>query len=149
AARLSGAEEFIERLPRGYETWIEEEAANLSGGQRQRLAIARALVADPRIVILDEATSALDPESEALGDANLMRIAEGRPMVIVSHRLASLVECDQILVMERGRVVDIGKHRELVEGCAIYRHLWQQQNRHIGAAGVRQSTPKPVAATFE
>jgi HlyB family type I secretion system ABC transporter len=145
AARLSGAEEFIERLPGGYETWIEEEAANLSGGQRQRLAIARALVADPRIVILDEATSALDPESEALVHANLMRIAQGRTMVIVSHRLSSLVDCDRILVMDRGRVADIGQHHELVERCAIYRHLWLQQNRH--ALGTRQPIPKPVVAT--
>jgi ATP-binding cassette, subfamily B, bacterial HlyB/CyaB len=147
ATRLSGAEEFIERLPRGYETWIEEAAANLSGGQRQRLAIARALVSDPRIVILDEATSALDPESEALVHANLMRIAEGRTMVIVSHRLSSLLDCDRILVMDRGRVVDIGQHRELVERCAIYRHLWLQQNRHAAALGARQPSPKPVAAT--
>jgi HlyB family type I secretion system ABC transporter len=145
AARLSGAEEFIARLPQGYETWIEESAANLSGGQRQRLAIARALVADPRIVILDEATSALDPESEALVHANLVRIAEGRTMVIVSHRLASLIDCDQILVMDRGRVVDIGEHADLVERCAIYRHLWLQQNRHTEAHDARP-TPKPVIA---
>ena len=87
AARLAGAEEFIERMPNGYETYIEEGSPNLSGGQKQRLAIARALITDPRILILDEATSALDPESEALVNANLLRIARGRTMVIVSHRL--------------------------------------------------------------
>ena len=87
AARLAGAEEFIERLPNGYDTFIQEGSSNLSGGQKQRLAIARALVADPRVLILDEATSALDPESEALVNANLLRIATGRTMVIVSHRL--------------------------------------------------------------
>jgi len=146
AARLAGAEEFIERLPNGYETLIEEGSANLSGGQRQRLAIARALVTDPRILILDEATNALDPESEALVNANLMRIADGRTMVIVSHRLSSLVNCDRILVMDKGRAVDMGPHRELVERCAIYRQLWQQQNRHMDAHGARQ-LPKPVAAT--
>jgi ABC-type bacteriocin/lantibiotic exporter with double-glycine peptidase domain len=144
AARLAGAEEFIERLPNGYETWIEEGSANLSGGQRQRLAIARALVTDPRILILDEATNALDPESEALVNANLMRIADGRTMVIVSHRLSSLVNCDRILVMDRGRAVDMGPHRELVERCAIYRQLWQQQNRHMDAHGAHQPVPKPV-----
>ena len=143
AARLAGAEEFIERLPHGYETWIEEGAANLSGGQRQRLAIARALIADPRILILDEATSALDPESEAVVHANLVRIGEGRTMVIVSHRLASLMDCDQILVMDRGRVVDIGRHDQLLDRCAIYRHLWLQQNRHVETHGVRP-TPMPV-----
>jgi len=145
AARLAGAEEFIERLPRGYETWIEEGAANLSGGQRQRLAIARALIADPRILILDEATSALDPESEALVHDNLVRIAEGRTMVIVSHRLTSLIDCDQILVMDRGRVADIGRHDELVERCAIYRHLWLQQNRHTEAPGARPTLMPALA----
>ena len=138
AARLAGAEEFIERLPRGYETWIEEGSANLSGGQRQRLAIARALVSDPRLLILDEATSALDPESEALINANLLRIAKGRTMIIVSHRLSSLVDCDQILVLDRGKVADIGPHEEVLERCAVYRQLWQQQHRHMeGGHSVR------------
>lgn len=131
AARLAGAEEFIERLPRGYETWIEETSSNLSGGQRQRLAIARALVSDPRLMILDEATSALDPESEALVNANLLRIAKGRTMIIVSHRLSSLVDCDQILILDKGKVVDIGPHEEVLERCAVYRQLWQQQHRHL------------------
>jgi len=145
AARLAGAEEFIERLPQGYETWIEEGSANLSGGQRQRLAIARALVTDPRILILDEAASALDPESEAVVNANLMHIAEGRTMVIVSHRLSSLLHCHRILVMDRGQAVDIGRHTELVERCAIYRQLWLQQNRHLETPGIRQTTLVPVA----
>jgi HlyB family type I secretion system ABC transporter len=130
-ARLAGAEEFIERLPQGYETIIEEGSPNLSGGQKQRLAIARALVSDPRLMILDEATSALDPESEALVNANLARIAKGRTMVIVSHRLSSLVDCDLILVMERGKVADMAPHKVLVERCSIYRQLWLQQNRHM------------------
>ena len=131
AARLAGAEEFIERMPNGYDTYIEEGSPNLSGGQRQRLAIARALIRDPRILILDEATSALDPESEAVVTANLLRIASGRTMIIVSHRLSSLVACDQILVLERGGVADIGPHSELRERCGVYRQLWAQQNRHI------------------
>src|SRR5947209_17921554 len=97
-------------MPNGYETYVEEGSPNLSGGQRQRIAIARALIHDPRVVILDEATSALDPESEAVVNANLLRIARGRTMVIVSHRLSSLVDCDQILVMEQGKGVDIGPH---------------------------------------
>src|SRR6202041_2312480 len=117
AARLAGAEEFIDRLPRGYETYIYEGSPNLSGGQRQRLAIARALILDPRILILDEATSALDAESEAIVNANLMRIAEGRTLVVVSHRLSSLVNADAILVLERGKVYDVGAHSELVERC--------------------------------
>jgi ATP-binding cassette subfamily B protein len=131
AARLAGAEEFIEQMPKGYETYIEEGSPNLSGGQRQRLAIARALICDPRILILDEATSSLDPESEAVVTANLLRIAKGRTMIIVSHRLSSLVECDQILVLDEGKVMDLGPHDELVERCPIYRQLWAQQNRHL------------------
>ena len=146
AARLAGAEEFIERLPQGYETWVEEGSANLSGGQKQRLAIARALITDPRIVILDEATSALDPESEALVNANLTRIGRGRTMVIVSHRLASLVECDQILVMDKGRVLDIAPHAVLLERCATYRALWLQQNRHMDPERARAALLAPLAA---
>jgi ATP-binding cassette subfamily B protein len=134
AARLAGAEEFIERMPQGYDTWIEEGSANISGGQRQRLAIARALITNPRIMILDEATSALDPESEALVNANLVRIGKGRTMVIVSHRLSSLVNCDLIMVMDRGAVIDVAPHSVLVERCAIYRTLWNQQNRHVAGA---------------
>ncbi len=148
AARLAGAEEFIERLPAGYETWIEEGSSNLSGGQKQRLAIARAVVANPRILVLDEATSALDPESEALVNANLTRLAKGRTMVLVSHRLCSLVDCDQILVMDRGRVVDIAPHRVLLERCAVYRQLWAQQHRHMdGQArdGQARASLVPVA----
>ena len=144
AARMAGAEEFIERLPQGYETWIEEGSSNLSGGQRQRLAIARALVADPRLMILDEATSALDPESEALVNANLLRIGKGRTMVIVSHRLSSLVDCDQILVMDKGRAVDIGPHKALLERCTIYRQLWNQQHRHMEASSGRETMLKTV-----
>ncbi len=131
AARLAGAEEFIERMPNGYETWIEEGSPNLSGGQRQRLAIARALIHDPRLLILDEATSALDPESEALVNANLTRIGKGRTMVIVSHRLTSLTDCDQILVLEKGKVLDMAPHSVLLERCSVYRQLWLQQNRHL------------------
>ncbi len=145
AARLAGAEEFIERMPNGYETWIEEGSPNLSGGQRQRLAIARALVHDPRLLILDEATSALDPESEALVNANLTRIGKGRTMVIVSHRLTSLTECDQILVLDKGTVLDMAPHTVLLERCTVYRQLWLQQTRYVEAAAQR-GTPAPMLA---
>ena len=146
ASRLAGAEEFIERMPAGYETWIEEGSTNISGGQKQRLAIARALISDPRLMVLDEATSALDPESEALVNANLKRIARGRTMVIVSHRLSSLVDCDQILVMDKGQVIDVAPHAILVERCAIYRSLWLQQNRHLDPHGARAAGPAAVLA---
>jgi ATP-binding cassette subfamily B protein len=131
AAQLSGAEEFIERLPRGYETMLEEGATNLSGGQRQRLAIARALLINPPVLILDEATSALDAESEAIVNANLKRMAKGRTVISISHRLSMLVEADAILVLERGKVYDLGTHEELLERCDIYKHMWYTQNRHL------------------
>jgi len=131
AARLAGAEEFIERLPRGYETYIYEGSPNLSGGQRQRIAIARALIGDPRVLVLDEATSALDAESEAIVNANLRFIARGRTLIVISHRLSSLVTADAILVLERGKVYDIGRHAELLARCDIYSGLWHQQHRHL------------------
>jgi ABC-type multidrug transport system fused ATPase/permease subunit len=87
-------------------------------------------------MILDEATSALDPESEALVNANLVRIGKGRTMVIVSHRLSSLVNCDLIMVLDRGEMLDIAPHSVLVERCSVYRTLWNQQNRHISSAQV-------------
>src|SRR5262249_14589215 len=130
AAQLAGAEAFIERLPRGYDTMLEEGAANLSGGQRQRLAIARALLVDPPVLVLDEATGALDAESEAIINANLVRIAANRTIICISHRLSMLVPADAIMVLERGKVYDIRRPAELLHRCDIYKHLWQQQNRH-------------------
>ena len=141
AARLAGAEEFIERLPRGYETYVYEGSPNLSGGQRQRLAIARALIVDPRILILDEATSALDADSEAIVNANIARIAQGRTLIIISHRLSSLVSADAILVLERGAIQDIGRHEELLARCDIYRDLWHQQTSHVTAMLNRHVKP--------
>ncbi|WP_407180094.1 peptidase domain-containing ABC transporter [Bradyrhizobium sp. STM 3562] len=131
AAQLAGADEFIERLPRGFDTMLEENASNLSGGQKQRLAIARALIVNPRILILDEATSSLDSESEMIIRRNLRRIAEGRTVIIVSHRLSMLSDANQILVIDRGRIVDVDHHDRLLSKCTIYRHLWNQQTKHI------------------
>jgi ATP-binding cassette subfamily B protein len=131
AATLAGADEFIKLLPQGYDTMLEEGGTNLSGGQQQRLSIARALLREPRILILDEATSSLDPESEAIVQANLARIAEGRTLIIVSHRLSSLVSADSIVVLDRGRIVDYGRHTDLLSRCMTYRQLWNQQHRHL------------------
>lgn len=128
AARLSGASEFIEKLPRSFETMIEEGAVNLSGGQKQRIAISRALIVNPRILILDEATSALDPESEALVKRHLSGLARGRTVVIVSHRLSMLTSADVILVLDNGKIICQGPHRALLEKCMLYRELWQQQH---------------------
>jgi len=131
AARLAGADEFIERLPNGYDTELEEGGQNLSGGQKQRLSISRALLLNPPILILDEATSALDPDSEAIFMDNLAGIAKNRTTLIISHRLNTLVMCDAIIVLEQGRIVDGGRHSELMERCEIYSHLWHRQNRHL------------------
>ena len=92
-----------------------------------RLAIARALLKDPRLLIFDEATSALDPESEAIIQKNLKVIAKGRTVVIVSHRLSTLTECDAIMVLDRGKVEAMGTHRQLLESCKVYQELWYQQ----------------------
>jgi len=131
AARAAGADEFIERLPRGFDTMLEENAENLSGGQKQRLAIARALITNPRILIFDEATSALDPESEAIVRRNLRRIGHGRTVIIVSHRLSMLADANAILVMDRGQITDIGSHDQLLSRCITYRHLWNTQTKNV------------------
>lgn len=140
AARMAGAEEFIDKLPRGYETYVYEGSPNLSGGQRQRLAIARALIVNPPILILDEATSALDADSEAIVNGNISRIASGRTLIIISHRLSSLTSADAILVLDGGVVDDIGRHQELLERNDIYSSLWYQQNTHLAPA-VRSDKP--------
>lgn len=131
AAEAAGADEFIERLPQGYDTLLEENAANLSGGQKQRLSIARSLIPKPRILILDEAASALDPESEAIFIRNLSRIAVGRTVIMISHRLSTLVNAHAILVMQHGRLVDCGRHEELLTRSATYQQLWNQQTSHL------------------
>jgi ATP-binding cassette subfamily B protein len=131
AADAAGAAEFIERLPQGYNTMLEENASNLSGGQKQRLSIARTLITKPKILILDEAASALDPESEAIFMRNLSRIAVGRTVIMISHRLSTLVNADAILVMQQGRLMDSGTHSELLKRCEVYEHLWSQQTSHV------------------
>jgi subfamily B ATP-binding cassette protein HlyB/CyaB len=131
AARLAGAEEFIDQLPMAYDSLLEEGATNLSGGQRQRIAIARALLPKPRLLIFDEATSALDPESEAIIQHNLSDIARGRSMIIVSHRLSSLVNSDRIMVLDKGAIADFAPHSVLLQRCEIYTRLWDQQTRDI------------------
>jgi ATP-binding cassette subfamily B protein len=132
AARMAGADEFIQQLPKRYDTELEESAVNLSGGQKQRLSIARALLRKPRIIIFDEATSALDPESEAIVVKNLKEIAKGRTTIVISHRLATIRDSDAILVMDNGSLNDVGTHSQLMQRNFIYNQLWTQQ--HVGAA---------------
>ncbi|MFM6829074.1 MAG: type I secretion system permease/ATPase [Novosphingobium sp.] len=134
AAELAGAHEFIVRLPQGYDTPVEERGTNLSGGQRQRLAIARALVTGPRILILDEATSALDAESEEIIQTNLAAISEGRTVIIIAHRLSAVRQCDSLITLESGNIVERGTHDELLRNAGRYADLHKRQTGR-GRAG--------------
>jgi subfamily B ATP-binding cassette protein HlyB/CyaB len=133
-AKLAGADEFIARLPQGYDTIIEERGANLSGGQRQRIAIARALATNPRILILDEATSALDYESERVIQDNMRAIVQGRTVVIIAHRLAAVRRCSRIIGIDQGRIVEEGTHEQLLaRPKGLYAHLWALQTDQVKA----------------
>lgn len=134
AARLAGAEEFITRMPLGYDTMIEERGANLSGGQRQRIAIARALATRPRILIFDEATSALDYESERIIQANMRSICKGRTVIIIAHRLAAVRHCDRIIAIKDGRIIEDGTHNNLLSRPdGLYAMLWRMQSDTVSA----------------
>jgi ABC-type multidrug transport system fused ATPase/permease subunit len=127
AAQAANAHEFICSLPEGYETRLGERGVNLSGGQLQRISLARALLKDPRILILDEATSALDAQSEALVQEALERVMEGRTCFIIAHRLSTIRDADRILVLEKGRIVESGRHEQLVAAEGLYAKLARQQ----------------------
>ena len=128
AARVANAHEFIEQTPQGYQTNIGDRGAKLSGGQRQRLTIARAVLRDPDILILDEATSALDAESEALVQEALQKLMHGRTALVIAHRLSTIQSADEIIVLDRGRIVERGTHLELLERGGSYAKLVQLQS---------------------
>jgi ATP-binding cassette subfamily B protein/subfamily B ATP-binding cassette protein MsbA len=132
AARVANAAEFIDRLPDGYDTLIGERGVRLSGGQRQRLAIARAVLADPKIFILDEATSNLDSESERLIQQSLGQLLRGRTSFVIAHRLSTIRHADRILVLDDGAIVEVGSHRELMAGSGLYRDMVELQRIERG-----------------
>lgn len=128
AARLANADEFIEHLPDGYDTMVGERGVKLSGGQRQRIAIARAILKDAPILVLDEATSALDSESEALIQEALANLMEGRTSIVVAHRLSTIANLDEIVVLNDGEIVEQGKHSALLKASGEYAKLWSRQS---------------------
>lgn len=147
AAKMAGAHEFICELPEGYDTMVGEHGAGLSGGQRQRIAIARALIGNPRVLIFDEATSALDYESEKIIQDNMHGICKGRTVLIIAHRLSAVRDANRIIVMDKGEIVEVGSHDELLQNPdGIYSHLYRLQ---LGAArfsgGVNAQSQDQVA----
>jgi len=128
AARKANALEFIDALPDGIDTLVGERGVKLSGGQRQRIAIARAILKDAPILILDEATSALDSESESLIQGALEKLMKGRTSIVIAHRLSTIAKLDRIIVMDQGKIIEDGSHKELLEKSGIYAKLWNHQS---------------------
>ena len=127
ASKVAGADEFISMLPEGYDTLVGERGSSLSGGQKQRIAIARAILTNPRILIFDEATSALDYESEKIISNNLAAIKKNRTVFIVAHRLSTVKECNEIIVLDKGKLIERGDHESLMKQCGYYYFLNKQQ----------------------
>ncbi|MDP2901177.1 MAG: ATP-binding cassette domain-containing protein, partial [Candidatus Bathyarchaeota archaeon] len=129
AARLANADQFISRLPSGYKTMLTERGSNLSQGQRQLIAIARAVVADPKILILDEATSSVDTRTEIRIQEALLRLMEGRTSFVIAHRLSTIRNANQVLVINNGEIIERGTHESLLGQRGFYFHLYNSQFR--------------------
>ena len=129
AAKAASAHEFISSFPEGYDTWVGERGVTLSGGQKQRVAIARTLLLNPRILILDDSTSSVDTETELHIQQALQNLMEGRTTFVIAQRLRTVRNADQILVLEDGKIVERGRHEDLVEGSGLYRKIYDLQLR--------------------
>ena len=127
AANLANADVFIHRLPHGYQTMLTERGSNLSQGQRQLLAIARAILADPEILILDEATSNIDTRTEKHVQEALLRLMTGRTSFVIAHRLSTIRDADQVLVIRHGQIIERGTHEDLLAQQGLYHHLYMSQ----------------------
>lgn len=146
AAQLAGAHDFILELPEGYDNPVGEHGCNLSGGQRQRIAIARALITNPRILIFDEATSALDYESERVIQENMGAICKGRTVFIIAHRLSTVRQCDRIIVMDKGKIVESGNHEQLIDINGYYTKLHSYQSHVPNIKPVENEPPEESAS---
>ena len=129
AAKAACCDEFVQKLPEGYNTMLGENGSTLSGGERQRISIARALLKDAPIILLDEATASLDPENEVLIQEAISRLIAGKTVLVIAHRLRTIVDADQIIVLENGQIAEFGSHKELMEKTGTYRRLYEIQTK--------------------
>ena len=125
AAKACGCHDFIMKLENGYQTICGSSGGHLSGGERQRISIARAMLKDAPIIILDEATSYTDPENEAVIQASLAKLVQGKTLLMIAHRLSTIADSDQILVVQNGKIIARGKQDELLENCSLYKEMWE------------------------
>jgi ABC-type multidrug transport system fused ATPase/permease subunit len=149
AAKSANAHEFIKRLPNGYETEIGERGAQLSGGERQRISVARAFLKNAPVLILDEPTSSIDSKTEAIILDALDRLMEGRTTFMVAHRLSTIRHADNILVINRGQLVEHGTHEELLQQDGLYKQLYEVQNRRAARRRLRPPLPAPPPSVAE